>query len=72
MTGDPPRRWGHASFPTPCSRYAVVCATRMGRGSVIRIVDNLNFRGVWYGTNKLFANTLFFGGLIKRTRALGF
>ena len=49
---------------------AVVNATRMGAGAVIRIIDNLNFRGVWYGTNKLFVNTLFFGGLIKSTRAL--
>ena len=46
---------------------AVVRAERMGQGAVIRIVDNPNFRGCWYGTNKLFANALFFGGVIKKT-----
>jgi len=27
-------------------------------------VDNPNFRGAWYGTNKLFFNALFFGSVI--------
>ena len=49
---------------------AVVCANRLGEGVVIRMVDNPNFRGVWYGTNKLFANALFFGGAIKQTSAV--
>ena len=48
-----------------------VCANRMGQGTVIRMIDNPNFRGVWYGTNKLFANAIFFGGVIKSTRPLG-
>ncbi|MFT5155142.1 MAG: hypothetical protein ACI841_005152, partial [Planctomycetota bacterium] len=47
-----------------------VRAARMGRGTVICMIDNPNFRGVWYGTNKLFANAIFFGGAIKRTGAL--
>ena len=49
---------------------AVVIANRVGRGAVIRMVDNPNFRGVWYGTNKLYANSLFFGGIIKNTRRI--
>ena len=36
-----------------------------GRGKVISILDNTNFRGVWYGTNKLFANAVFFGSIIR-------
>ena len=48
----------------------VVCATRFGLGTVVRIVDNPNFRGVWYGTNKLFLNALYFGHVIKRTAPL--
>ncbi len=46
---------------------AAISIDRMRSGTVIRMVDNPNFRGVWYGTNKFFANALFFGGLIKNT-----
>jgi hypothetical protein len=35
----------------------------MGRGKAICYIDNPNFRGFWYGTNRLFMNGLFFGGL---------
>jgi hypothetical protein len=35
-------------------------AERMGNGSVILFADNPNFRGYWYGTNKLFLNALYF------------
>lgn len=39
-------------------------ADKFGRGSVILILDNPNFRGYWYGTNRIFLNALFFGRLI--------
>lgn len=32
-----------------------------GGGRVISLIDNPNFRAFWYGTNKLFANAVFFG-----------
>ena len=35
-------------------------AERSGNGAVILFADNPNFRGYWYGTNKLFMNALFF------------
>ena len=35
-----------------------------GSGRVIMFSDNPNFRGTWYGTNKLFLNALFYGGNI--------
>ena len=35
-------------------------AERSGAGAVILFADNPNFRGYWYGTNKLFLNALFF------------
>jgi len=38
--------------------------SRMGRGRAILFIDNPNFRGFWYGTNRLFFNGLFFGGLV--------
>jgi hypothetical protein len=39
---------------------AALIAERSGQGSVILFADNPNFRGYWYGTNKLFLNSLFF------------
>ncbi|MEL6922857.1 MAG: hypothetical protein AAFO94_02340 [Bacteroidota bacterium] len=45
------------------SGSASLLADRQGDGHVILFVDNPNFRGFWYGTNKLFFNALFFGGL---------
>ncbi len=39
---------------------AAVACFNVGRGSIICMTDNPNFRAYWYGTNKLFANALFF------------
>ena len=41
-----------------------VIALNVGAGRVIAMSENPNFRAFWYGTNKLFLNTLFFGNLI--------
>lgn len=38
-----------------------IITNKLGRGNVISILDNTNFRGFWYGTNKIFANAIFFG-----------
>jgi hypothetical protein len=35
-----------------------------GRGTVVLLIDNTNFRGYWRGTNRLFLNALFFGDQI--------
>ena len=37
----------------------------LGAGRVISLVDNPNFRAFWYGTNKLFLNSIFFGQLMR-------
>jgi hypothetical protein len=37
----------------------------VGKGRVILFADNPNFRGAWYGTNKLFLNALFLGSEIS-------
>jgi hypothetical protein len=34
------------------------------RKRVISIYDNTNFRAIWYGTNKIFLNAVFFGQLL--------
>jgi hypothetical protein len=38
--------------------------SQQGSGRAILFVDNPNFRGFWYGTNKLFWNAVFFGGVL--------
>jgi hypothetical protein len=35
------------------------------RNGIISLYDNTNFRAVWYGTNKLFLNAIFFGQIIR-------
>lgn len=44
---------------------AAVLVSGYGRGNVIVMPDNPNFRAFWYGTNKLFANAMFFGHTIS-------
>ena len=44
---------------------ASIIVSRKGKGRIILFADNPNFRGAWYGTNKLFMNAVHFGSLIK-------
>jgi hypothetical protein len=34
---------------------------------IISVYDNTNFRAIWYGTNKIFMNAVFFGQLMGRS-----
>ena len=43
---------------------SVIRVSGLGRGRVIGFSDNMNFRAFWFGTNKLFANSIFFGQII--------
>ncbi len=47
---------------------ASIIVSPVGRGRVVLFADNPNFRGAWYGTNKLFLNALFFGNRISVPR----
>jgi hypothetical protein len=44
---------------------AAVDIAPAGAGRIITLVDNPNFRAFWYGTNKLFLNSIFFGHLMR-------
>ncbi|MCR9286946.1 M14 family zinc carboxypeptidase [Saprospiraceae bacterium] len=44
---------------------AGVIVSGTGSGKTICLADNPNFRAFWYGTNKLFANAIFFGNTIS-------
>ena len=63
-----------AGFLSPRNRERLaggpaLVATRHGDGLVVRMADDYLFRGYWQGTEKLFANALFFGSLVARTPA---
>lgn len=47
------------------SGSSAVQVAAIGSGRIINFADNPNFRAFWYGTNKLFANSIFFGRLIS-------
>ena len=47
---------------------AMAIAERHGSGSVIAFADNPNFRAYFFGTNKLFMNSLFFSLAFDRPR----
>ena len=39
--------------------------SKIGKGRAIMFSDNPNFRGAWYGTNRLFLNALFLGDKVS-------
>lgn len=49
------------------SGSASVVAQRRGEGVAILMVDEPDFRAIWYGTNKLLLNAVCFGDIIDRT-----
>ncbi|HUW92434.1 MAG TPA: M14 family metallopeptidase [Bacteroidales bacterium] len=42
-----------------------------GSGRVISIYDDTNFRVIWYGTSKIFANAVFFGQILRQESRYG-
>ena len=48
---------------------AAVVALPTGRGVVIAMTDDPNFRGIWYGGNRMFFNAIFYGRAIRAIRA---
>jgi len=43
----------------------MISVQSMGQGKLISCHEDLNFRGNWPGTNKLLANWVFFGRVIR-------
>jgi len=48
---------------------ASLIVSQLGKGRVVMFADNPNFRGSWYGTNRLFLNALFLGNHISVPKA---
>ncbi|MFK7980057.1 MAG: M14 family metallopeptidase, partial [Saprospiraceae bacterium] len=53
----------HAQGLATLKGSASLMVSQQGRGRTILMMDNPNFRGFWYGTNKLFWNAVFLGGV---------
>jgi len=47
------------------TQSASLLVSTLGKGRVVLFADNPNFRGSWYGTNRLFLNALFLGDKIQ-------
>lgn len=56
----------HSSTLDQMKGSAALCVYGIGSGRLIAASPNVNFRGTWYGTNKILANAIFFGHLINR------
>ena len=54
----------HPDNERKISNSAALLCAHEGRGRIVLFAFNPNFRGVWYNTNKLFLNALFFGPLM--------
>ncbi len=67
---DPVLRSGYlgANNRSALAGTPALVATRHGRGVVVRMADDYLFRGYWLGSERLFANALFFSPLIGTTR----
>ncbi len=63
---DEPLLSGYASArrQAEIANTPMAVAERVGSGTVVLYADNLNFRGTFFGTSKLFLNGLFFAPLI--------
>lgn len=54
----------HPKNETLIKNSPAVITQTLGAGKIILMSENPNFRAFWYGTNKIFLNTLFFGHII--------
>ena len=44
---------------------ASIVTDRLGRGNIIMMAETPNYRAFWYGTNKLFMNSIFFSKILN-------
>ena len=61
----------HKTDSKNVANSAAIIFNTDGAGRTILFSDNPNFRGTWYGTNKLFLNALYFGSLISSPSNFG-
>jgi hypothetical protein len=56
----------HTSLQEVMREQTALGVYGVGNGRIIATTINPNFRAFWYGTNKIFANAIFFANLISR------
>jgi len=61
----------HPATMKKLKNSAAIIVGSEGPGRVIMFSDDPNFRGTWYGTNKLFLNALFYGSNITVPQVTG-
>ncbi len=57
--------YAYAPYASMVDGSAGIVVHSVGRGRVISFMDDPLFRAFWFGTDKLFANALFFGHIIR-------
>jgi hypothetical protein len=55
----------HKRFEKVATLSASINVDALGRGRVISMTENPNFRAFWFGTNRLLMNAIFFGSIIE-------
>ncbi|MFZ2287977.1 MAG: M14 family zinc carboxypeptidase [Bacteroidales bacterium] len=50
---------------------SVFACVHPGSGRVISIYDDTNFRAIWFGTSRIFANAIFFGQTLRQESRYG-
>ncbi len=50
---------------------SVFACVQPGSGRVISIYDDTNFRAIWFGTSRIFANAVFFGQTLRQESRYG-
>lgn len=65
-----PLRSGYVSQENQAriANTAAILALTSGRGAVVALPDDPNFRGFWYGGNRVFFNAIFYGKAIAPIR----
>lgn len=58
----------HPSSLAKIQNSAAIISETSGDGQIVLFSDNPNFRGIWFGTNKLFFNALFFSNTLTSQR----
>jgi hypothetical protein len=61
----------HKDFEPLIRNSASIVVSNLRAGRAILMTDNPNFRAFWYGTNKLFLNSIFFGPILRQISPRG-
>ena len=61
----------HKAYDKQLQNSGVVLVSSSRSGRTVLMTINPNFRAFWYGTNKLFLNSIFFGPVIRSSSTRG-